>query len=135
MRVQAAGKGEKEERGGREGYKRECWGYMPLEPLWCSMTFLLFFSLSLSLPSFPLPFLHFSSSPVTVDYGALPSTILTFDSSTTQHTVPVTIIDDNQTEPTETFTGQLTLMSPVSSRISVSPSQTTVSIEDNDSEE
>ena len=86
-------------------------------------------------PSLLLSFLHFFSSQVTEDYGALPATILTFDSSTTQHTVPVTIVNDDRAEPTETFTGQLTLMSPVSSRISVSPSQTTVSIEDNDSEE
>ena len=98
-------------------------------------SFLLLFPLpffpSFSPPSIPSLF----PSPVTEDYGDLPTTTLTFDSSTTQHTVPVTIIDDNQTEPIETFTGQLTLMSPLSSRISVSRSQITVSIEDDDREE
>ena len=82
---------------------------------------------SLSSPSIP--------SPVTQDYGALPTTILTFDSSTTQYTVPVTIVNDDRAEPTETFTGSLNLISPVSNRITVSPDQTTVSIEDNDREE
>ena len=105
-------------------------------PLLLPPTFFLFHSIfPLSPSSLPLPFFYFSSSPVTQDYGALPTTILTFDSSTTQYTVPVTIANDDRAEPTETFTGSLNLISPVSNRITVSPDQTTVSIEDNDREE
>ena len=120
---------------------------MPLELEWSSLTS---FPLFLPPPPPPLLFssppslfptlfhsllLHFSTSPVTEDYGALPSTTLTFDSATTEHTIDVTIVNDDRAEPTETFTGQLTLMSPISNRISVDPSQTTVSIEDDDGEE
>ena len=134
--------------GGVRGTKRYLnSGHLPLEPVWFSMTYIitpflsfLFFYFSPSIfpsfpPSLPLPFLHFSSSPVTEDYGALPTTILTFDSSTIQYTVPVDIVNDDRAEPTETFTGSLNLISPVSNRITVSPDQTTVSIEDDDREE
>lgn len=103
----------------------------------------LFFSLSpffslpspCLLPSFLLQLLFLPSLPVTEDYGNLSSIILVFDDNTTQHTVTVTIINNNQSEPAESFFGQLSPLGTDSSRIFISPSQTTVTIMDDDREE
>ena len=79
-------------------------------------------------PSLPL------SPPVTEDYGALPSTSLLFDDITTEQSVAVTIVNDSRAEPTENFIGQLSLLGLDTGRVSISPSQTTVTIADDDRE-
>ena len=73
-------------------------------------------------------FYHFLS-PASSDYTTV-SMDLTFNSGTTTQTVMIPILGDNVVESTESFTVSLT---SADSAITLNPSTTTVTIQDDDS--
>lgn len=65
------------------------------------------------------------------DYLSVTSRQLTFSPSSNLVTVPVTIIDDSLTEPTENFTARLSLQTEVNN-VTVLPDLAEIIITDND---
>ena len=61
------------------------------------------------------------------------STLLTFGEGVTRQLVPVTIVDDNDSESSEEFIANVTLVD-TDLEIDTTPGQTTVIIRDNDGE-
>ena len=65
------------------------------------------------------------------DYTSL-NAPLTFSSTTTRHTVPLSITEDNINERTEEFFARLSINTAPSGRVELEPQQATITITDND---
>ena len=90
-----------------------------------------------SFSSIPTPssfFSSFPSPPAGSDYSSLMDFEFTMIPGQTFALISIPMINDDAIELTELVTANLSLISPITTRITVDPDEASVTIEDNDSE-
>ena len=79
-------------------------------------------------------YVYSPSPPAGSDYNALMNFVFIMTQGQTSATIPVPIINDDAFELTESFSAALSLISPITPRITVAPNEAGITIEDDDSE-